>query len=53
MSQAVAETFKDATIKLGGLNIKTNCIMNKKSFYQPISHKTAETNYRKFLLKFI
>ena len=53
MSQAVAETFKDATIKLGGLKIKTNCIMNKKSFYQPISHKTAETNYRKFLLKFI
>lgn len=53
MAAAVAETFKDATIKIGGIIVKTNCNMNKKSSYQPISHRTAGTNYRKFLLKFI
>jgi hypothetical protein len=53
MAEAVAETFKDATSKIGGIKITTNCIMNKKSSYQPISFKTAGTNYRKFLLKFI
>jgi hypothetical protein len=53
MSTAVAETFKDATIKIGGMTVETKCLMNKKSLYQPISHKIAETNYRKFLLKFI
>jgi len=53
MSQAVAETFKDATKKIGAIDIKTNCIMDKKSYYQPISPRTADTNYRKFLLKFI
>lgn len=53
LAQAVAETFRDATIKIGGIVIKTNCIMNKKSFYQPISLRTADTNYRKFILKFV
>lgn len=52
MTEAVAETFKDATIKIGGIIIKTECSMNKKSSYQPISLRTAGTNYRKFLLKF-
>jgi hypothetical protein len=53
LAQAVAETFQDATVKIGGIAIKTNCIMNKKSFYQPISLRTADTNYRKFILKFV
>jgi len=53
MSNAVAETFKDATKKIGGIEIKTNCIMNKESSYQPINPKTATSNYRQFLLKFI
>ena len=53
MAEAVAETFKDATVKIGAIDIKTNCIMDKKSYYQPISPRTADTNYRKFLLKFI
>lgn len=53
MSEAVADVFKEATIKLGGLTVKTNCIMDEKSFFQPISYKTAENNYRKFILKFI
>jgi hypothetical protein len=52
-AEAVAEAFKDATKKIGGITVITNCIMNKKSSYQPISLRTADTNYRKFLLKFI
>jgi hypothetical protein len=53
LTEAIAETFKDATIKIGGITVETNCIMNKKSSYQSISLKTADTNYRTFLLKFI
>lgn len=53
LSQSVADTFQMATKKIGGIKIKTRCIMNKKSSYQQISLRTAETNYRKFLLKFI
>lgn len=53
MTNAVAETFKDATTKIGRISIKTNCLMNKKSSYQPISLRTAGANYRKFLLKFV
>jgi hypothetical protein len=53
LSQAIADTFKTATIKIGGIVIKTNCIMDKKSSYQQISLRTADTHYRKFLLKFI
>jgi len=53
MTNAVAEAFKDATAKIGGIAIKTQQFTNKKSSYQPISPRTADTNYRKFLLKFI
>lgn len=53
LSEAVAEVFKDATKKVGGLTVETQCIMNKKSFYQPLSLRMASTNYRKFLLRFI
>jgi hypothetical protein len=53
MARALAETFKDATTKIGGITVKTKCSMNKKSSYQPISVRTAGTNYRKFLLKFV
>lgn len=53
LNQSLTETFKDATKKVGGIVVKTHCIMNKKSSYQQISLRTAETNYRKFLLKFI
>jgi hypothetical protein len=53
MTKAVADTFKDATAKIGGITIKTQQFTNKKSSYQPISPRTADTNYRKFLLKFI
>ncbi len=53
MSEAVEDAFKIATAKIGGIAVKTNCIMNKKSSYQAINPSTASTNYRKFLLKFV
>jgi len=53
MTRAVAEAFKEATTKIGGVVIKTEQFTNKKSSYQPISPRTADTNHRKFLLKFI
>lgn len=53
MANAVSETFQDATAKIGRISIKTDCLMNKKSSYQPISLRTAGANYRKFLLKFV
>jgi hypothetical protein len=53
MTEAVQEAFKYATIKIGGIIVKANCIMNKKSSYQAISSSTASANYRKFLLKFV
>lgn len=53
MTRAVAEAFRDATNKIGGVVIKTEQFTNKKSSYQPISPRTADTNHRKFLLKFI
>lgn len=53
MSMAIAEAFKDATAKIGGITVKTECSMNKISSYQPISPRTAGTNLRKFLLKFV
>lgn len=53
LSQSLSHVFKDATQKIGGITIETSCIMNKKSSYQQISLRTADTNYRKFLLKFM
>lgn len=53
LSQVVADAFEDATQKIGRIKIKTELITNKISSYQPISLKTAESEYRKFLLKFI
>ena len=53
LSEATADAFKMATVKIGGIDVKTQLIMNKKSSYQPISLTTAGANYRKFLLKFV
>jgi len=53
LSKTIAGSFKVATKKIGGIEVSTNCVMNKKSFYQPISAHSADTNYRRFLLKFI
>lgn len=53
LTNSIADAFKSATVKIGGIDIKTKFIMNKKSSYQPITFKLAHTQYRKFLLKFI
>lgn len=53
VTQSVVEAFEKATSKIGGITVEANCIVNKKSFYQPISISSADTNYRRFLLKFI
>jgi hypothetical protein len=52
LSDAVADVFKQATKKIGGIGISTTCQINKQSNFQPISLKTAETHYRQFALKF-
>lgn len=50
---AVNETFTTAISKIGSINITTQLIINKNSSYQPISMKSSDVQYRKFLLKFI
>lgn len=52
LTDTLVDTFKDATRKIGGIKIRTDIIMNKKSSYQQITGKTAELNYRKFMFKF-
>ena len=52
ITEAVADAFKQATKKIGKVDIKTNLIMNKKSSYQELTNKMAEISYRKFLFKF-
>lgn len=53
LTDAIASAFQTATVKIGGIKIKTQVSMNKKSSYEQISVKTATNQYRKFLLKFI
>lgn len=53
LTSAITEAFEVATKKIGGITVKTNCVMNKKSSYQEIDLKTANSQYRKFLLKFV
>lgn len=53
LSKSVTDAFKLATIKIGGINIKTQCSINKTSSYNEISIHLADINYRKFLLKFL
>jgi flagellum-specific peptidoglycan hydrolase FlgJ len=50
---ATAVAFKKATIKIGGVAIKTKLVTNKKSHRDQLDIKAAEAQYRKFLLKFI
>lgn len=53
LALATSEAFKKATIKIGGVAIKTKLVTNKKSHRDQLDLKTAETQYRKFLLKFM
>jgi len=52
LAKAVAGAFKKATVKIGGIDIDTNVVINKKSSYPEITLKSALGNHRKFLLKF-
>jgi hypothetical protein len=53
LTLATSEAFKKATIKIGGVSIKTKLITNKKSHREQLGLHAAETQYRKFLLKFM
>jgi hypothetical protein len=53
LTSSLSEAFQMATIKLGGIEVSTQFLVNKRSSYQPIDIKTASTQYRKFLLKFV
>jgi hypothetical protein len=53
LTQSLAFAFKKATIKIGGIDINTKFSMNKRSSYKEITSQAAQTQYRKFLLKFI
>lgn len=53
VTDIITESFEKATKKIGGINIKTKCIDNQKSTYTQINFKTAQTQHRKFLLKFV
>jgi hypothetical protein len=53
LTNIVAEVFEIATKKIGGIKVKTQFFMNKKSSYQPITIEASNYQHRKFLLKFI
>jgi len=53
LTESIAEAFAYATKKIGIVSVNPKFIMNKKSSYEQIRWKTADINYRKFLLKFI
>lgn len=53
LTNTLCGVFKTATYKIGGIQINTSCIIDKKSEYKQICLKTAKLQYRKFLLKFI
>ena len=53
LSESVANSFSLATKKIGGIIVKTDYFMNKKSSYSQIDFKLANAQYRKFLLKFV
>ena len=53
LTLATVEAFKKATKKIGGIEVQTNLITNKKSYKDQIGLKTAQTQHRKFLHKFI
>jgi len=53
LTHSLSEAFQVATTKIGGVEISTQVLLNKKSSHQPIDIKTANTQYRKFLLKFV
>lgn len=53
ITNATSEAFKTATSKIGNVIVETKFIRNKKSHRDHIDLKVAESQHRKFLLKFI
>lgn len=53
VSKQVSDEFRIATKKIGGIKISTHIAIGKSPIAPLINLKTAEINYRKFLLKFI
>ena len=53
MTDTMVDVFKSATKQIGGIQVKASLSTDKtSSLYQPLSAKTACTNYRMFQLKF-
>lgn len=53
LANYTTESFEKATKKIGGIKVISSLITNKKSSYKPITFKNADSQHRKFLLKFI
>lgn len=53
LSKALGIVFKEATKKIGGIEVKTNIILNELPSYQELDIKLALSTYRQFHLKFI
>jgi hypothetical protein len=53
LATLVKNNFKTATKKIGSVEVYFNIVKDTKSNLQETNVKHAETNYRKFLLKFI
>lgn len=53
LCSVLEETFKLATKKIGGIDVKTFILPNEKSNYQELDIKLALSAYRQFQLKFI
>lgn len=52
LTACTINNFKNATKKIGSINVDAKIKLHKKSKFSPISLKMAEINHRKFLLKF-
>jgi hypothetical protein len=53
LTSTLSNTFRVATAKIGGIQVKTQFSMNKKSSYQLIDATSIHNQHRKFLLKFV
>lgn len=53
LTESASQAFESATHKIGGIRVKNDFFMNKKSSYEKIDPIFATNQYRKFLLKFV
>jgi hypothetical protein len=52
LSRSLSDMFQEATTKIGGVYVETQCLPNQKTSLQEIDFKSAQFQYRKFHLKF-